>query len=164
MEQQTVTISKAGIHCRLNARCSVLAAANPTYGDYDRHQSAARNIGLPDSLLSRFDLLFVILDEKRPEIDAKIADKVILNHSYRSEEDLKSGEDRYSALRRGLHDNVLEENVDDEETKTSVPFTKINVNGKETSVINKVFLKKYIAFAKKYEDKHRTLTVEAQEN
>ena len=119
----------------------MLAAANPVYGDYDWHQSAARNIGLPDSLLSRFDLLFVILDEKRPEIDAKIADKVILNHSYRSEEDLKSGEDWYSALRRGLHDNVLEDNVDDEETKTSQPFTTVNAGGKETTVINKVFLK-----------------------
>lgn len=77
-----MTIAKAGIHTSLNARCSVIAAANPVYGEYARDLPVAKNIGLPDSLLSRFDLTFIMLDEKEAESDRRIAEKVIGNHRF----------------------------------------------------------------------------------
>ena len=63
MEQQTITITKAGIQATLNARASILAVANPIYDRYDRTKTLKANVALSAPILSRFDLFFVVLDE-----------------------------------------------------------------------------------------------------
>jgi replicative DNA helicase Mcm len=72
LEQQTITVSKAGIHAVLNSRCAVLAAGNPKFGRFDRSSALAEQITLESNLLSRFDLIFVILDEPSEERDREI--------------------------------------------------------------------------------------------
>ena len=67
MEQQTVSIAKAGIICTLNARTSVLASANPVESRYNPRLSVVENIQLPPTLLSRFDLIYLILDAVSPD-------------------------------------------------------------------------------------------------
>ena len=80
MEQQTISISKAGITTTLNARTSILAAANPLYGRYNPRISPVENINLPAALLSRFDVLFLILDTPSRDADEELARHVTHVH------------------------------------------------------------------------------------
>ena len=63
MEQQTVSVAKAGIVCTLNARTSILASANPIESRYNPNRSVVENLDLPPTLLSRFDLIYLVLDK-----------------------------------------------------------------------------------------------------
>ncbi|MBT3591913.1 MAG: minichromosome maintenance protein MCM [Candidatus Nitrosopelagicus sp.] len=81
MEQQTASISKGGIVATLNARTSILAAANPMYGKYDPFKNITENVNLPVPLLTRFDLIHVIKDKPSKERDTKIAQHIINLHT-----------------------------------------------------------------------------------
>ncbi|KAJ7638546.1 cell division control protein 54 [Roridomyces roridus] len=77
MEQQTVSIAKAGIITTLNARTSILAAANPVGSKYDVDQPITRNIDLPPTLISRFDLLYLVLDQVDESLDRRLAQHLV---------------------------------------------------------------------------------------
>lgn len=73
MEQQTLSIAKAGIICQLNARTSILAAANPSESQWNKNKTVIENVMLPHTLMSRFDLIFLMLDPQSDLFDRKLA-------------------------------------------------------------------------------------------
>lgn len=82
MEQQTISIAKAGIHATLNARTSILAAANPVGGRYDRKKTLRTNVAMSAPIMSRFDLFFVVLDECDAKMDLNIAEHIVRVHRF----------------------------------------------------------------------------------
>ncbi|KAF7995852.1 hypothetical protein HCN44_006959 [Aphidius gifuensis] len=77
MEQQTLSIAKAGIICQLNARTSILAAANPCESQWNKHKTVVENVMLPHTLMSRFDLIFLMLDPQSEQFDRKLAKHLV---------------------------------------------------------------------------------------
>ncbi|RHW67650.1 DNA replication licensing factor MCM6 [Trypanosoma brucei equiperdum] len=82
MEQQTISIAKAGIKATLSARTSLLAAMNPIGGKYDRRKPMQKNVAMTAPIMSRFDLMFVIVDESSDDADFAIADQLLRLHRF----------------------------------------------------------------------------------
>ena len=139
MEQQSISISKAGIITSLQARCSVIAAANPIGGVYKPQFNFNDNVDLTDPILSRFDILTVIRDEVEEEIDDQLATFVINSHM-KSHPMCKIDADKpekNAEIRQHLEDNMLENATLTLMQNTTIPFEQD-------------FLRKYIIYAKRY--------------
>ncbi|GFX28107.1 DNA replication licensing factor mcm4-A [Trichonephila clavipes] len=115
MEQQTLSIAKAGIICQLNARTSILAAANPVESQWNKNKTIIENIQLPHTLLSRFDLIFLILDPQDEVYDRRLA-RHLVSLYYRSPDeeqeellDLSVLKDYIAYARTNIHPKLSEE-------------------------------------------------------
>ncbi|WP_132059061.1 minichromosome maintenance protein MCM [Halorussus amylolyticus] len=127
LEQQKISISKAGINATLKARCSLLGAANPKYGRFDQYEPIGEQIDLEPALISRFDLIFTVTDQPDEEHDAKLAEH-ILQTNYAGE--LNTQRTEMSAP------NISQEEVESQ-TEEVAP------------AIDADLLRKYIAYAKR---------------
>lgn len=136
MEQQTVSIAKAGIVATLNARAAVLAAANPLYSRYNRRKSLSENINLPNSLLSRFDLMFLILDTPDMDKDMALARHVTFVHQNEGLEAKQDGDD--------------DDDSDDDDDKSNSLEAPPDYD-EEKGIVTPRLLREYISRARRHE-------------
>ncbi len=127
MEQQTISIAKAGIMATLKSRCALLGAANPKFGRFDRYEPIAKQINMPPTLLSRFDLIFILTDEPSVSRDTAIAEHILKAHY--------AGE---LAVRR---DKIINSGISPEEVSKAMEVIQ--------PVIESEMLRKYIAYTKR---------------
>ena len=127
MEQQEISVAKAGINATLKSRCALLAAANPKLGRFDEFLPIHEQINMPPALLSRFDLIFSIIDKPNRERDTNLATHILLTH--------KAGEvsEQISRIKKSKYTKKEQENL----LKIVMP------------VFTPEFLRKYVAYAKR---------------
>ncbi|KAI3898319.1 hypothetical protein MKX03_002976 [Papaver bracteatum] len=127
MEQQSISISKAGIVTSLQARCSVIAAANPIGGRYDSSKTFSQNVELTDPIISRFDVLCVVKDVVDPVLDEMLAEFVVESHS--------------KSRAKGA-------NLDDMPVNNSQADPDASAEPVDPEILSQDMLKKYITYAK----------------
>ena len=123
LEQQTVSIAKAGIMATLNSRCSVLAAANPKFGRFDRYKILAEQIDLPAPIISRFDLIFVIEDKPSREKDSELAAHILEMHK----------------------ENTVDYEIEPELLRKYIAYARKNVNPRLTDEANEILREFYVS-------------------
>ncbi|XP_065324514.1 DNA helicase MCM8-like isoform X2 [Gordionus sp. m RMFG-2023] len=152
MEQQSVSLAKAGINCTLPSRGSIISAANPHgSGHYDNSKSIGENLKMSASLLSRFDLIFVMTDRANQEMDAMLSEHVIALHSEFSHKNLIQSAKNHGDLQiktTSYFSNDLEPNVTIND-KNIAQFRESYIV-KKKSLLPTVLLKKYLKYAKTY--------------
>jgi replicative DNA helicase Mcm len=141
LEQQTISIAKAGIMATLNSRCSVLAAANPKFGRFDQYKSIAEQIELPPTILSRFDLTFVIEDKPNLENDKKLANHILKIHKEIS----------------------IPFEIDPEILRKYIAYARKNVNPKLTDEAMKVLQEFYVGMRGGAEDEDSPVPITARQ-
>jgi DNA replication licensing factor MCM4 len=163
MEQQTISIAKAGIICQLNARAAILASANPVRSKYDPSLSVIQNIRLPPSLLSRFDLIYLMLDKHNEIDDRRLANHIVSLYGFEEdetniekEEDNKDEEkEREKKVKSTKKSKKSKKNKKDIDDISSIDDNKMDIdeNKLEKFSVKKEVLTAYISEARKLNPK-----------
>ncbi|KAL0269654.1 UNVERIFIED_CONTAM: hypothetical protein PYX00_007309 [Menopon gallinae] len=137
MEQQTISIAKAGVVCSLPARTSILAAANPIGGHYNKAKTVSENLKMGPALLSRFDLVFILLDQPNEELDSMLSEHVMALHSGLKKQNLERS--FISSCGSGISGS-----------ESSLRQRLKIQRSEELDLIPHALLRKYVAYARKY--------------
>ena len=141
LEQQTVSIAKAGIMATLNSRCSVLAAANPKFGRFDRFKVLAEQIDLPAPILSRFDLIFVVEDKPSVKNDSELAEHILEIHK----------------------SNTVDYEIEPELLRKYIAYARKNVNPILTEEANEVLKEFYVSTRNSNSDEETPVPITARQ-
>ncbi|HIH45184.1 MAG TPA: minichromosome maintenance protein MCM, partial [Candidatus Methanoperedenaceae archaeon] len=127
MEQQTISVAKAGIMATLKSRCALLGAANPKFGRFDRFEGIAQQINMPPALISRFDLIFILTDQPNVNRDTSIAKHILAAH--------------YAGELSARLDNLLNPGVTEDQVKNAMQVIQPEISPE--------LLRKYVAYARR---------------
>jgi DNA replication licensing factor MCM5 len=136
MEQQTISVAKAGITTILNSRTSVIAAANPVFGRYDDFKSATENINFQATILSRFDLIFIIRDLQDLSLDKALANHIIQVHKRQAQ--------ATAELQRGL--------IPVDKIKKLIAFSR-RKSPRLSDEASELLINRYVAFRREMEER-----------
>ena len=163
MEQQTISVAKAGVMATLKSRCSLLAAANPKLGRFDKYEPIAPQINLTPALMSRFDLIFVLTDDPDGNRDSAIAQH-ILKSNYAGELATQiewnpdiTQEDIDQAL------VVIKPAIDPELLRKYVAYARKNIFPTLTDEAKDHFLKYYVGLRSQGQDSNKPVPVTARQ-
>lgn len=163
MEQQTISVAKAGVMATLKSRCSLLAAANPKLGRFDKYEPIAPQINLTPALMSRFDLIFVLTDDPDTKRDSAIAEH-ILKSNFAGELSTQiswnpeiSQEDIDNAM------TVIKPAIDPELLRKYVAYARKNIFPTLTDEAKEHFLKYYVGLRSQGQDSNKPVPVTARQ-
>ncbi|NMC10872.1 MAG: minichromosome maintenance protein MCM [Methanothrix sp.] len=163
MEQQTISVAKAGVMATLKSRCSLLAAANPKLGRFDKYEPIAPQINLTPALMSRFDLIFVLTDDPDTKRDSAIAEH-ILKSNFAGELSTQiswnpkiSQEDIDNAM------TVIKPVIDPELLRKYVAYARKNIFPTLTDEAKEHFLKYYVGLRSQGQDSNKPVPVTARQ-
>lgn len=163
MEQQTISVAKAGVMATLKSRCSLLAAANPKLGRFDKYEPIAPQINLTPALMSRFDLIFVLTDDPDSNRDSAIAQH-ILKSNYAGE--LATQIDWNPDISREDIDNamvVIKPAIDPELLRKYVAYARKNIFPTLSDEAKDYFLKYYVGLRSQGQDSNKPVPVTARQ-
>jgi replicative DNA helicase Mcm len=154
MEQQEISVAKAGINATLKSRCSLLAAANPKLGRFDEFLPIHEQINMPPALLSRFDLIFSIIDKPNPDRDNNLASHILQTHKAGevSENIIRTKKSKYSKHEQEQLSEIVMPEFEPDFLRKYVAYAKRNVYPVMTDEALEILKNYYVDFRNSSEE------------